>query len=305
MDLPNDDALRWIVQSYASLRAAHGEAIDAPELLLPTGEFFPDHFERDAKSVVALLKRMIGYAPIADDVPLEIRFVEPDGAGGGGGCGTGACGTGGRGAAPRDAITEADDRYVLDVDVSDVSDPAVLTTSLARAIGALVLHEADDVPEDIGAMSEIVAAACGYGVLLHNGSYVYGKSCGGARVHQATHLSVAEHAVVLALFCRLHGVKPGVARGHLGTTQREAFDEAVAWCDSNEAIVDALRDRPAVLEEGLFTIEPVRGVFGRLFKRRAEPSPADFAARKSTRSADEIRRFAETRALVEEALKEG
>ena len=305
MDLPNDDALRWIVQSYASLRAAHGEAIDAPELLLPTGDFFPDHFERNAESVVTLLKRMIGYAPIADDVPLAIRFIEADGGGGGGGCGSGACGTGGRAAGPRDAVIEADDHYLVELDVADVGHPTILTTSLSRAVGALVLHEAGDVPEDIGAMSEIAAAACGFGVLLHNGSYVYGKSCGGARVHQATHLSVSELAVLLALFCRLHGVKPGVARAHLETTQREAFDEAVAWCDSNEAIVDALRDRPTVLEEGLFTIEPVRGLFGRLFGRRAEPALHDLAPRKSTRSAEEIRRFAETRALVDEALEEG
>jgi hypothetical protein len=53
MDLPNDDALRFIVSTYARLRAAHGESIGDPTLLQPTAEFFPDEFRSDAPSVAS------------------------------------------------------------------------------------------------------------------------------------------------------------------------------------------------------------------------------------------------------------
>ncbi len=56
-----------------------------------------------------------------------------------------------------------------------------------------------------------------------------------------TQLGVAATAVSLALFLRVHDVKPGAARRHLETTQREAFDEALRWVDSNVKIVSALR----------------------------------------------------------------
>src|SRR5580693_5621667 len=44
MELPSDDSLRWIVGTYARVRSACGEALGAPALVQPTGEFFPDEF---------------------------------------------------------------------------------------------------------------------------------------------------------------------------------------------------------------------------------------------------------------------
>ncbi len=309
MELPNEDAIRWIVRRYAELRAAHGEVIGDPELIEPSGRHFPDEFKKDPPSIARLLRRMMSYAPLAEDLPIQLAFLEPEEqASGGGGCGTSACGTGAKIQA-HDGVVELDEGYRVDVKVTDVGNPMILTTSLARSVGALVLAEAgEDIDaREAGATSEIAATVCGFGVLLVSGAAVYTKACGGLRMHTATNLPLEDLTLALALFLRVHEIKPSAARAHLETTQREAFDEAMRWVDSNEAIVTALRDRPADLTDGLFTLEPVRGLIGRLFSRKkADATPADLApvsSRKSERTEAETRRIAEARALVEEALR--
>ena len=211
MENLSEDAIRAIVSQYAHLRAAYGEDIGAPELLQPSGEHFPDAFTKDGESVARLLTRMIGYAPIADDLPVALRFLEPaDEAGadaGGKSCGSGACGTGGGGAGgPRDNVVELDDGYIVEVATTDVGHGVLLTTNLARSVGAMVLMEAGEEfdPRELGVLSELAAVATGFGLLLLNGAYVYGKSCGGVRVHQATRLGLEELAVAVALFVREH-----------------------------------------------------------------------------------------------------
>ena len=56
------DTFTWLISQAARLRAAHGEVIGTPELVEPTGEYFPDAFERDAESVERLLTRLVGCA---------------------------------------------------------------------------------------------------------------------------------------------------------------------------------------------------------------------------------------------------
>jgi hypothetical protein len=303
MDLPREDALRWIVSTYAHQRAAFGEALGTPALVQPTGEFFPDEFQRDAASVQRLLRRMMSYAPLAEDLGLELAFLEAEGDHAGG-CGSAACGTGG-GAGARATVAEVEDGYRVFIAVTDVSNPDVLTTSLARSVGALVLHEAGEDCEDGAAPeAEIAAVACGMGVLLANGSAVWAKSCGGLRMAQATVLSVEEAAVALALFVAVHDLKPSAAQAHLGATQREAFDLAQAWTESNPLIVEALRERPELLASGLFQMEPVRGLLGRwLHKRKVDQEQAAPAASAAApMSDDRRRRLEEARALVDEVL---
>ena len=312
MDLPSEEALRWLVTRYAALRSAHGEAIGAPALVQPTGDFFPDEFTHDGESVARLLARMTGYTPLADDLAVAVRFFEPDASTGtsGGGCSSGGCSTDGGGAARglRNGVVELDNGYVVEVDVADVRHPVLLTTSLARSVGALVLAEAGEEVDvrEAGAMREVAAAVCGLGVLVVAGAYVYGKSCGGARVHQGTTLSVEETAVLLSLFIRLHDIKAPAARTHLETTQREALDLALEWIDSNPAIVTGLRERPELLAEGMFAVEPVRGLFGRLFTKRKgdPPMPTWKSTPRRVRTDEEQKRLEEARALVEEALRE-
>ena len=302
MDLPPDDSLRWIVRTYARLRARHGEAIGSPPLVQPTGEFFPDEFRVDAPSVERLLRRMMSYAPLAGDLGIELAFVAPSGDHAGGGCGSAACGPGGGGAGPGRTVDELADGYRVFVPATDVGNPDLLTTALARAVGSLVLHEAGEEPVD--GDDEIAAVACGFGVLLASGSAVWAKSCGGLRMAQATGLPVEEVCVALALFVAVHGLKLAHARAHLGATQREALDLAAAWVESNPLLVEALRDHPATLESGTLEIEPVRGLVGRwLHKRRVDRElRAPVAAPAAPVSDDRRRRLEEARALVDEVL---
>jgi hypothetical protein len=311
MDLPAEDTLRWIVQTYARLRAAHGEAIGSPDLVQPNGAFFPDEFRRDGASVERLLRRMIEHSPLADDLVVGIAFHEPSGEqGGGGGCGSPACesgeshargGIGGR-------VDEIPGGYVVHVAVADVAYPEVLAASLARSVGALVLHEGeDDAAADSAASNEVAAIACGFGVLVANGAAVWAKSCGGLRMARATALSVEEAAVALGLFVAVVGRRSSEARAHLGTTQREALDVALAWVESNPLLVETLRDRPALLADGHVELEPVRGALSRwLHKRRMEKElrAAPPARPRAEPSSDRERRLAEARALVDEVLGE-
>jgi hypothetical protein len=317
VDLPHEDALRWIVARYASLRAAHGDAIGAPPLVEPTGAYFPDAFEPTGPGVAQLLAQTLEHAPVAEDLDVRLRFVEgntsPAGGCGTGGCGTSACET----KLERrllDRVVDAGDGYVVELPETDVAHPTLLTTSLARSVGAIVLSEAgEDIdPNELGPMSEMAAVLAGFGVLLCNGAYVFAKACGGVRVQQHTHLSVEELTVALALFVKVHGIKAGFARAHLGTTQRDAFAEAVRWADSNPELVASLRDRPEVLADGIFRLEPIKfmaGLFGRLFlSSRASISPEGLAsvpaapARHRVRTTEEQQKLDEARALVDAAL---
>jgi hypothetical protein len=151
---------------------------------------------------------------------------------------------------------------------------------------------------------EIAGVACGFGVLLASGASVWAKSCGGLRMAQATTLSVEEACVALALFVGIHDAKVSDARAHLGATQREAFDLALAWVESNPLLLETLRDRPALLETGLFDLEPVRGLVGRWFhKRKLDKELRAPAAPSSTPLSDDTRRrLEEARALVDEVF---
>src|SRR5690606_36882013 len=104
------------------------------------------------------------------------------------------------------------------------------------------------------------AIASGLGLLLHNGACVYKKGCGGMKRHQATFLDVEEIALGLALFVRATNKKPGVVRKHLEITQKEHFDAALGWVDTQPTLVRALADRPATLEDGVFSFEEKKGL---------------------------------------------
>jgi len=267
MDLPSDEVLRGIVRAYARLRSEHGSAIGDPPLVEPTGEFFPDAFHGDAASVARLLRRMIELSPVADDLPIELAFLAPDEGHGGGGCGSLACGSAGAGRGR--GVEDVGDGYRIFVSAADVPQPVLLTTSLARSVGSVVLREAGMEPDAADeAASEIAAAACGFGVLVLNGAAVWGKSCGGLRMAQATAHSVEESAAMLALFGGVHGAIPARVRRQLDVTQREALDLAVAWAESNPLLVETLRDRPAILATGSIEIEPLLGLVGRWLNRR-------------------------------------
>jgi hypothetical protein len=314
LELPTDDRLRAIVAHFAAMLDDHADVLGTPDLIEPTARFFPDPFEAEPESIARLLRRTMSYAPLREDLPVALSFREPaeDAAGANGkagGCSSGACGTKGAFEPARAGVFARDEGYIVEVPTSVVGHGVLLTSTLARSVGSLVLHEAgDDGASDPG-RAELTASCIGFGVLLTSGACVYTKACGGLKRHEATALPLSEHAVALALFLRVHGQSTFRARSHLETTQREAFDEALRWVDSNKKLVDRLRTSPSELRDGVFRIEPVRGFLSRLFSgSRADSAPPPeeiLAARKvRTRSAEEERRLAEARALVEEALSD-
>src|SRR5207248_2264443 len=158
-----------------------------------------------------------------------------------------------------DGVVDEGDGYRVIVHVADTSSPVRLVGSLARSVGALLLLEAGEAPEDIGPRSEVWAAAAGFGVLSLSASHVYSKSRGGVNVHQGTALGPDALATTLALFCAVRGVKPGKAAAHLSPTPREAFDEAWRVIDSNRALLHKLRESPELLEDGVFELEAPKG----------------------------------------------
>jgi hypothetical protein len=312
MDL-SEDALRSIVAHLAHLRAEYGDVLAEAELVEPNGEYFPDEFALEPAAIDRLMRRMMTYAPLAADLDVKLAFVEPeDGGGSGGGCGTGSCGPGDKSpkqVAIRGAV-ETHDGYAVIVATADAGEPKLLTASLARSMGRLVLFEAGEEVDlrDESALSELTAVACGLGVILLGGASVYKKGCGGMRQHQGTFLGLQELALACALFVRATDRKPGVVRRHLEVTQREAFDAALDWVDGQPKLVRALTKSPETLADGIFRLEEKKGLLSRLLTRKRDDDMPD-AIPVSTRPAvvrteEERRRIAETRALVEEALGE-
>jgi hypothetical protein len=314
----SDDALRSIIAHLAHLRAGYGEVLAEAELIEPNGDYFPDDFTLDPEGIEALLRRMLTYAPLSDDLDVQLGFVEPeaDAKAGGGGCGTGACGTGGGNVdLVRGGAVETQDGYGVIVSTADVGDPIVLTSVMARAIGRIVLFEADEEidPREEAATSELTAVACGFGLLLLSGACVYKKGCGGMRRHQSTHLGVEELAFALALFVRANGGHPrfprlpGVVRRHLEVTQKEAFDLALDWVDGHPNLLQAFKERPETLEDGVFEIEEKKGLLSRLLSRSAkkpDDEVPEVPVSRRERSEEELRRIAEAKRLVDEALSE-
>jgi hypothetical protein len=317
MELPTDTQLRWLVGRCAELQAVHAAAFESAALIEPTAEYFPDEINVSPEGVGTLLRRMIGYTPLASDLPVELAFVEtdPEAQRSAGGCGTGACGAGAcatKSEAPESGVQELESGYRVVVDVADVSHPVRLTTALARAVGAMVLCEGGGSLDaaDAPAFSEVVAAACGFGLLLTKGAFIYGKSCGGVNIQRSTRLGLEETTLLLAIFTRFHDLPAAPIPKHLDPTPKEAFAQALAWVDSNLHVVDTLRTHPESLADGVFPIRPVQGFFGRFFARRAQrQAPPELttvvpaAPPRRKRSAAELERLEQTRALVEEALR--
>jgi hypothetical protein len=308
----SEDAIRSIVAHLAHLRAEYGDVLGDPDLIEPNGEYFPDEFKLEPAAIDRLMRRMMTYAPLATDLDVQLAFVEPEGEGSAsGGCGSGACSPGDK--SPKqvamEGAVETEDGYAVVLASSDVGEPKLLTASLARSMGRLVLFEAgEDVdPRDSGALSELTAVACGLGVILLGGASVYKKGCGGMRQHQGTFLGVAELALACALFVRVTDRKPGVVRRHLAVTQREAFDLALDWVDGQPKLVRTLTKDPEALADGIFTLEEKKGLLSRLLARKRDddmPDALPISVKPKERSEEERRRIAETKALVEEALSD-
>jgi len=325
MDLPPDPVVRALVQRYARLLASLGEEIGKRPLVLPTGDFFPDAFKPDEKSLKRLVKRMRLHAGM-DDIPVRARLIVDEhddhdhgGSCGSGGCGSGACSTGQDGADATARLVDDGDGWRMNVAEQELKHPVVLTCNVARALAYVFLMETrrgdEPIDEPVELTVDMTAVALGFGELLLEGSYIYQKSCGGPSIGKVTALGPIELAIPTALFVAMHRHSARKLAAELPTTQKEAFTEARALVDSNPSLVERLRHDPAGVAAGGFELGEAKPLLSRLFAKRKKATddlsldelealvaarPPAFAT--EPKASDPTRD--ELRALVEEALTE-
>jgi len=288
-------------------------------LVLPTGEFFPDHFDGSEKAVRRLLARVVRLVGLSD-IEIGLNLPRPDDRGGaGGGCSSGACGSGAPTVAQVKRVEETDDGYRIAILPQEVGHTTALTTAMIRAVSHIFLREADlyeafDVKEaELGI--DLAGTMLGFGALLCNGAYIYSKSCGGVKVASVTKLPVEELSLALAVYCKLHRADVRSARPHLETTPRAHFDESCVWADSNSGVIRLLRSNRAAVLSDSYALSEARGWFSRLFglgRARGPSVPTDDELERmlerskpsSKRKVDdeEARRLAAIRELVDESF---
>jgi hypothetical protein len=291
MELPDLASRAELVRRYARLLETFGSEIGERPLVRHNGDFFPDVFEKDERSVGRLVRRLQAHAGLTD-IPLQVRLLsladsEQEGGAGGcdtgpaaGSCGTGACGPAKVGAGPNaPRLEEREEGWVLNVFDAELHHPVALTCTLARALARLFLHETQSEKAVVEAPLEVsvdlTCVALGLGTLALEGSYVYAKSCGGPSVTQLTTLSVGELAVACSLFIAVGGHSGRRALAELGTTQRSLLAEANEWAASNGRLIQQLASDPGQLASSAPKLGDTKPWLLRLFDRaprRAEPS---------------------------------
>jgi hypothetical protein len=253
--LPPLDRCAEIARRYAHLLQHFSSELGERPLVRQSGEFFPDRFDKDAPSVERLVRRLQAHAGMVD-VRIQVRVLTMDPEGGvqvsGGSCGSGGCAP--SCAAPSTAngspsrLEETAQGWILNVLEGELHHPVALTTQLSLALGELFLAEtasAQSPVEQPHAVSrDLACVALGLGLIVLEGSYIYGKSCGGPSVTRLTDLSVGDLAVACSLFIELGGHSARRARSDLGTTQRALLGEASEWAQSNKALLARLLDDP-------------------------------------------------------------
>jgi hypothetical protein len=285
-------------------------------LVLPNAEFFPDRFDGSPTGLDRLLQRMLKHAGLSDQC-VTLAVAQAEAADAGGSCSSGGCGPALPATTKLQRVREVDGDYVVTILPQEVGHPSVITTVMARAAAHIFMLEAELYDDFEPAQAEMVVDAAavmlGFGVLLGNGSYVYSKGCGGARIASATRLGVEEVATLLAIYCKLHRVPARTVARELDPTAREMFDEASVWSDANAGVVRLVASDPTAVEADSYALNEARGWFSRLFGlgRAKGPSvPVDEELERvakqlsvtQRRSEAERQRLAALSELVDEAL---
>lgn len=239
------------------------------------------------------------------------------------GCGTG-CGT------PEDVmgdeprLLDMGDSWRVQVPANELTQPLVLTTNLARAVGYIFLVEtrsaAQPMPDNMDAAADLASTLLGFGALLLGGAHIYSKSCGGPRIRRITSLGCVELALATVLFAQRQGHDLRPMRKELEVTQKEAIHEAEQWLKDRPLILERFKTAPERLARGEIPMDPTAdSLWGKLFGKRSgngkgtdpEASIAELEAMLAeaplaARSAKPKRpdpRVDELRALVDEALE--
>ena len=315
-----------LVRRYAHLLHHFGKEIGMRPLVRQTSEFFPDRFDKDAPSVERLVRRLQTHAGLLD-VPVTVRLVSLELAdastNAAKGCGSGACGTSGC-ATPSPAeeptfhrLEETPRGWILNVFDAELHHPVALTSQLSLALAEIFLTETSSAEAPVeaprGASRDLTCVALGLGLIVLEGSYIYGKSCGGPSVTRLTELSVGELSIACSLFIALGGHSGRRALGGLGTTQRALLGEANDWAASNTALVSRLAENPGQLATRAPQVQETRSWLLRVFERPGQPvadaGVDDQLLEQALAVAPQPARRARTReqeelaALVDEALR--
>ena len=320
MELPNSEVRHGLVAAYAEVVSRLALASTERALVLPNGDFFPDRFTADEPSVQRMLDRLLDHAGIAD-MALVARIWGDAAAS----CGTGACGSCGPTQPDPDSesvqrLVDAGEHWQVNVLPAEVGSPVALGSALCHAIALAVLREADAPPRNLplDLAVDLTAIGLGYGVLLLEGSHIYRKSCGGPSIARATALGPTEVALVLALSAAVAEQPLRKVSKYLSATQSEAFAEAVAWADSNTAVVQRLRSAPEQVARGDFQLRETNSWLGRWLGGKLRRAPrvesattieeleAALGSAGAPRPALKARdpKLEEIRRLVDEALSE-
>ncbi len=257
----SEEQARWVFKRSATLTSRGAEPVG--RLVLPNATFFPDVFDGTPKSVLALFSRMKEHAGL-DFIETELSLVDPE-EGSVTSCSSGGCSSPGLGVAKLQRLVERQDgSYSVQLGTTEVRNPTVLTTMMARTLGALFIAEANlgnlFARTEIDAASDLAAVHLGLGVLIMNGAAIEMKGCGGMKVHAATSLSAGEAALALAIQIELARIARAtdesirIVSKHLGTASGDAFRPAVGFVEANIDVVESIAKSPANVEGDHFTL---------------------------------------------------
>lgn len=265
-----------VVGTYGRLRARLRNEISAPPLVLPNGQYFPDHFDGSPVATQRLVQRVQLHTGMGD---IPIRVVHGQTATEAANhCSSGGCG-------PVAAIAQSEPRlmlreegWLLRIEPAEAAHPVGLTTLVAQSLGLVLLEETrldgQSLPEPVAVHQELAAVMMGLGLLLMEGSHVYSKGCGGPQVARLTALTTTELATVTALFAadRKLGLKPALRAA--SNTQRAQLEQAEALLRGNSRLLDWTRNATEDdVDPSLALQPPKRALFGGLFERARAPAP--------------------------------
>ncbi len=316
-----EEQARWVVQRAATLAKAGAEPVGP--IVLPTGRFFPDSFDRTPQAIGKLFDRMKEHVGL-DDLETEVLLVDQEAGAVVSSCSGGSCGGGGVKVLAGERIAADGDGYAVQIATAEVTHPVVLTTVMARSLGLIFLDVSGVARRfskaEVGPAADLAASMLGLGVLIANGSGIEVKGCGGIKVHAATSLAAPQTALALALV-----VEREIARGRaepegleagLDVVARASFAPARAMFRANRDVIRRLDDSPDALERGDFRLKSGLGLGERVLTtlgfKKAPVDPIaelerDLAAGRTTRKAmDPAKkaRLAELEALYDEVRSE-
>jgi len=274
MELPSGQVVRAVIQRYSRLISRLEDELGERPMVLPNGDFFPDRFIGDVKSVQKLVRRMQEHAGISD-IPIRVSVVSNDDTSSAeSSCSTGGCAMPTIAAHGLERLVDEGDGWRLQLLEAELKHPVVLSTTIARSLAYVFLVETKEEQEviepPVDITADMTAVALGLGSLMLQGAYIYAKSCGGPSIARVTKMSCPELAIAFAAFIVRGDHSVREALKELDTTQRDLLSEAHVLFESNRHVVTQLRNSPSKLAQSDFELTDAKPWLSRMFGRKKE-----------------------------------